>query len=101
MANKTMARKMLSKLENKTKPIKTPIFQSKNWDLRKEAIATRVKNKITKVRKAKMERLAKLELETGKEVSKKKNKLSVAEQKQIRRKVKIAKFKAKLGLKGF
>jgi hypothetical protein len=51
MANKTLARKLRTKEELKKK---VPIFQTQNWEKRKEARAYKVANKI---KKAKLKRI--------------------------------------------
>jgi len=53
---KTLARKLLSKKE---KEVKTPIFQSANWEMRTEGRRKKLSNKIAKAKKRKIERLTK------------------------------------------
>ena len=91
MTKTKLARKLMSQEEIKKG---VPKFQSQNWNNRKEGIATKLANKITKVKARKIERLAKLS-ETEVIAPNKIAKLSTAEQKQLRRKVKITKFKNK------
>ena len=88
-AKKTLARKLLSREEVKKK---CPIFTSNNWDLRKDARAEKVANKIAKAKARKIERLSKQEVPSKKVVKK----LSPAEQKQLKRKVKMIKFADKI-----
>jgi len=88
-AKKTLARKLLSREEIEKK---TPIFTSKNWELRKEGIAKKIANKQAKNKARKIERLAKQETVSKKEIKK----LSPAEQRQLRRKAKMIKFTAKI-----
>ena len=88
---KTLARKLLSKKE---KEVKTPIFQSANWEMRAEGRRKKLSNKIAKAKKRKIERLSK-EKSEGK-TEKKDKKLTQAERRQIERRAKRIKFIAKI-----
>jgi len=73
-----------------------PKYLSADWLKKKEMIAKKVANKIAKVKTRKAERLAK-QIAEGIETNKKdKKKLSPAELKQIRKRVKRIKFNNKI-----
>jgi len=73
-----------------------PKYLSADWLKKKEMIAKKVANKIAKVKARKAERLAK-QIAEGIETNKKdKKKLSPAELKQIRKRVKRIKFNNKI-----
>ena len=73
---------------------KVPVFQTVVWEKRKAQISDRLENKIKKNKERKLERLAKLEVE-GKP-QKKSKKLTIAEQRTLKRKIKRKKFAKKL-----
>ena len=92
LATKMRTGSLVKKDLEKGRPHGVPVFLTKDWDERKKLIAKKVENKIAKVKARKMERLAKQEAVTPKELKK----LSPAEQRQLRRKAKMIKFTAKL-----
>jgi hypothetical protein len=84
MTKKTIARKLRTQAEIKHK---VPIFQTKNWNKRAKLIQIKVKNKIEKAKKRKIERLKKL-----KNIPKSiKKRLSTAEKSHLK---KVAKRKS-------
>lgn len=73
-----------------------PKYLTAAWQALKWAIEERVERKIAATKARKIERLAKLEISSTPEKASKINKMSAAEQKQLRRKVKAIKFANKL-----
>ena len=89
MTKKTIARKLRTQAEIKHK---VPIFQTKNWNKRAELIQIKVKNKIEKARKRKIERLEKI-----KDVPRNiKKRLSMAERQYLRKTAKRKEFLNKI-----
>jgi hypothetical protein len=87
-------RRKKAAIERSKKPV--PKYLSKDWAEKKKLVAQKVANKIAKVKARKVERLAKQEIEGTPVSTKDKKKLSPAEQKQVSKKVKRAKFAAKI-----
>lgn len=83
-------RRKKAAIERSRKPV--PKFLSADWAKRKEMTAQKVANKIAKVKAAKAERLAKQEADGIQIKNTDKKKLSIAEQRQIRRRAKVIKF---------